>query len=119
MRAVWPGSSLHYRGVLASNRWEDFEWKYSGNRFSYWGPPGLSKMETLTKSIDRDYAYYMESHDPLPLEAYYLAAKGLSGRNLISKSFRKDCEETASGNESEGVLIESSSVVSDQRSLEV
>ena len=36
VKGIWPGSSLPYREVLQLNRWEDFEWKYTGNRFGNW-----------------------------------------------------------------------------------
>lgn len=85
--AVWPGSSLHYREVLASCRWEDFEWRYSGNRFACWGQ-GFSDVEKAGKINAEDLAYYMEVHDNLPLEAYYLAAKGYSASARPSLSFK-------------------------------
>ncbi|KAJ4344847.1 uncharacterized protein N0V89_012591 [Didymosphaeria variabile] len=111
VRALWPGSSLHYREVLACNRWEDFKWKYRGNRFAYWGE-GLSQVETSVDASDGDFAYYMEQYAPLPLEAYYLAAKGWTTKNRVSKSFRKGCNEVVLGDESEGSMIEPPSVVS-------
>lgn len=56
--AVWPGSSLHYREVLAQDRWEDWEWTYPGGRFKSWGR-GISVVEQR----EGDYSYYME-HGP-------------------------------------------------------
>ncbi|KAL1887489.1 hypothetical protein Sste5346_010188 [Sporothrix stenoceras] len=71
--ALWPGSSLHYREVLEANRWEDYEWKHrQSNRFAYWGQ-GFAKVED---NGDGDLAYYLHAHEPLPLEAYYDAARG-------------------------------------------
>lgn len=64
--AVWPGSSLHYRQVLESNRWEDYDWRYRGNRFAHWGL-GFSNIEKMPDSVERDFAYYITSHEPLPL----------------------------------------------------
>ncbi|RDW86102.1 flavin-containing monooxygenase [Aspergillus mulundensis] len=49
--ALWPGSSLHYMQVLAEDRWEDFEWQYTGNRFGYWGR-GISWVEDLAGEVD-------------------------------------------------------------------
>lgn len=72
--AVWPGSSLHYLQVLQSNRWEDYAWTYRGNRYAHWGR-GVSEIEKLDES-ERDLAYYITPQKNLPLEAYYLAAKG-------------------------------------------
>jgi hypothetical protein len=85
--ALWPGSSLHYREVLESNRWEDFSWKYKRNRFAYWGK-GFSQIEAPENAESADLAYYMKIHEPLPLEAYYLAAKASSNTSRIGNHFR-------------------------------
>lgn len=61
--AIWPGSGLHYREFLQSSRWEDFEWKYRGNCFRYWGL-GFSEVEGRANP---DLSYYIESHPNLPL----------------------------------------------------
>lgn len=105
VRALWPGSSLHYREVLESNRWEDFNWRYKGNRFAYWGQ-GFSAVESLGKTADGDLAYYMEKHQPLPLETYYLAAKGCIGRAAIGASFRPNADSEVVSDESDGSLLE-------------
>lgn len=63
--ALWPGSSLHYREVLAAGRFEDFQWKYRGNRFSYW-KEGLSAMELRDDPGEVDLSYYMLRHPNLP-----------------------------------------------------
>ncbi|KAK6369588.1 hypothetical protein LTS17_009494 [Exophiala oligosperma] len=81
--ALWPGSSLHYREVLASNRWEDFEWRYEGNRFTYWGH-GISKVEVEEKG---DLAYYIRESTALPLEAYYSSPKGPSPSRRTGDAF--------------------------------
>jgi cation diffusion facilitator CzcD-associated flavoprotein CzcO len=91
VRAIWPGSSLHYREVLESNRWEDFRWRYKGNRFAHWGQ-GFSRQETTVKGEGQDLAYYIEKHEPLPLEAYYLAAKESSAKVKIGSSFRREVD---------------------------
>lgn len=82
--ALWPGSSLHYREFLNSDRWEDFEWRYPGNRFAYWGQ-GFAKVE---HDPDGDLAYYLKPQTPLPLEAYYLSAKGSAGSSTVPDQFR-------------------------------
>jgi cation diffusion facilitator CzcD-associated flavoprotein CzcO len=82
--ALWPGSSLHYREVLESNRWEDYEWQYRGNRFAYWGH-GFAGVE---HEADGDLAFYIKPRAPLPLEAYYLSAKGSTGRRSIGEPFQ-------------------------------
>ena len=81
--ALWPGSSLHYREFLESDRWEDFEWRYKGNRFAYWGQ-GFAKIE---HDPDADLAYYLKPQNPLPLEAYYSSAKGSVGSSKIPVQF--------------------------------
>ncbi|KIX08587.1 uncharacterized protein Z518_03243 [Rhinocladiella mackenziei CBS 650.93] len=63
--AVWPGSGLHYREFLQSDRWEDWEWRYDTNRFAYWNL-GYSRIET---EMDPDLSYYIRQHPNLPLEA--------------------------------------------------
>ncbi|KAL1850047.1 hypothetical protein Plec18167_008252 [Paecilomyces lecythidis] len=65
--AVWPGSGLHYREFLESDRWEDWEWHYKENRFQYWGQ-GLSTIET-SGDKDKDLSYYIRPHPNLPQEA--------------------------------------------------
>ncbi|KAJ4374979.1 hypothetical protein N0V83_002058 [Neocucurbitaria cava] len=100
VRALWPGSSLHYREVLESNRWEDFKWGYRGNRFAHWGL-GRATVEFESEKT-RDLAYYFEKHKPLPLEAYYLAAIGNDARVAIGDSFRKSGE----GGEEGKVVLE-------------
>ncbi|KIX07125.1 uncharacterized protein Z518_05102 [Rhinocladiella mackenziei CBS 650.93] len=89
--ALWPGSSLHYREILESNRWEDFVWQYQGNRFSYWGQ-GFARVETSDSAEPGDLAYYIRQHEPLPLEAYYLSAKASPGRPRIGHHFRHPVE---------------------------
>ncbi|OQV03451.1 hypothetical protein CLAIMM_08494 [Cladophialophora immunda] len=63
--AIWPGSGLHYREFLESDRWEDFEWRYSTNQFTYWGQ-GFSHLE---RDEAPDLSYYIKPHPNLPLEA--------------------------------------------------
>ncbi|RFU26531.1 hypothetical protein B7463_g9795, partial [Scytalidium lignicola] len=65
--AVWPGSGLHYREFLQSDRWEDWEWKYTANRFQYWGL-GFSTVETVSEGQERDLSYYIQSHPNLSRE---------------------------------------------------
>ncbi|EUC39912.1 hypothetical protein COCMIDRAFT_31044 [Bipolaris oryzae ATCC 44560] len=59
--AIWPGSSLHYREVLAQDRWEDWKWTYPGGRFKAWGR-GMSVLEQR----GGDYSHYMEHGPFLP-----------------------------------------------------
>lgn len=99
--ALWPGSSLHYREVLAEDRWEDFEWRHGeggrGNRYAYWGR-GFAEVEGADGG---DLAYYLGKGEPLPLEAYYRSAAGFRGGNRVVEAFRKSKEaarELANGN---------------------
>lgn len=89
VRALWPGSSLHYREVLESNRWEDFIWRHTGNRFAHWCQ-GFSQREQTGNADKQDLAYYMEAHEPLPLSAYYLAGSGNSKINKAGPLFRPE-----------------------------
>jgi cation diffusion facilitator CzcD-associated flavoprotein CzcO len=70
--AVWPGSGLHYREFLESDRWEDFEWRYNGNRFAHWGL-GFSHLE---RSESPDLSYWIKPYPNLPLEALQRVACG-------------------------------------------
>lgn len=62
---VWPGSGLHYREFLQSDRWEDFEWKYNGNHFDSWGL-GFSQAE---REENADLSYWIKTYPNMPLDA--------------------------------------------------
>ncbi|KAF4888038.1 FAD-binding monooxygenase moxY [Colletotrichum fructicola] len=81
--ALWCGSSLHYMQSLAEDRWEDYEWRFDGNRYAYWGngfswiekpeldPIGIDEREyskTMTTIAQRssDLSFYLGKADPLP-----------------------------------------------------
>ncbi|KAI8220717.1 FAD-binding monooxygenase moxY [Colletotrichum sp. SAR 10_86] len=81
--ALWCGSSLHYMQSLAEDRWEDYEWRFDGNRYAYWGngfswieqpaldPLGIEEREyskTMTTIAQRssDLSFYLGKADPLP-----------------------------------------------------
>jgi hypothetical protein len=74
--ALWPGSTLHYIEALMNVRFDDFEFKHSGNRFAYLGN-GYSRCEVDQTA---DWAWYIrERDDDQPITT--------NGRNrLISKS---------------------------------
>jgi hypothetical protein len=56
---LWPGSTLHYLQAMQEVRSEDWQFSYSGNRFSYLGN-GISHAEFEPTS---DLAYYVRDHD--------------------------------------------------------
>ncbi|KAJ0337008.1 hypothetical protein KNSL1_013070 [Colletotrichum chrysophilum] len=81
--ALWCGSSLHYMQSLAEDRWEDYQWRFDGNRYAYWGngfswiekpeldPIGIDEREyskTMTTIAERssDLSFYLGKADPLP-----------------------------------------------------
>lgn len=74
--ALWPGSTLHYIEAMMNVRFDDFDFKSSGNRFAYLGN-GYSRCEVDQTA---DWAWYIrERDDDAPLTT--------NGRNrLISKS---------------------------------
>ncbi|KAH7400496.1 hypothetical protein BKA64DRAFT_623271 [Cadophora sp. MPI-SDFR-AT-0126] len=74
--ALWPGSSLHYIEALMELRIEDWEVKYTGNRFAWLGN-GYSQTE-LDPTADWGY-YIREKDDGAPLSR---AGK----RKLLTKS---------------------------------
>lgn len=57
--ALWPGSTLHYIEALSELRMEDWEVKYSGNRFAWLGN-GYSQTELDPTA---DWAYYIRNED--------------------------------------------------------
>ncbi|KAH7009551.1 hypothetical protein EDB80DRAFT_891784 [Ilyonectria destructans] len=73
---TWPGSTLHYLEALREPRFEDYEFEYSGNRFSWLGD-GLSQTEWDPTA---DLAYYIRSSD----DGRHLSRGGR--RQAISKS---------------------------------
>ncbi|PFH50241.1 hypothetical protein AMATHDRAFT_61440 [Amanita thiersii Skay4041] len=74
--ALWPGSTLHYLESLADVRYDDWDVRYTGNRFAYLGN-GLSQTEVDPTA---DWAYYISEADDAP----YLS-KGKQVR-LMNKS---------------------------------
>jgi hypothetical protein len=74
--ALWPGSTLHYLEMLAEPRYEDWSFKYSGNRFAYLGN-GFSQTETDSTA---DWSYYLRNEDDSP----YLS-RGKQ-RKIVSRS---------------------------------
>tara|TARA_R110002003_G_scaffold351_17_gene19026 strand:+ start:15136 stop:16206 length:1071 start_codon:yes stop_codon:yes gene_type:complete len=57
--ALWPGSTLHYIEALMELRLEDWEVKYSGNRFAWLGN-GYSQTEIDPTA---DWAFYIRERD--------------------------------------------------------
>ncbi|OHE98473.1 hypothetical protein CORC01_06264 [Colletotrichum orchidophilum] len=81
--ALWPGSSLHYMQCLAEDRWEDYEWRYDRERYSYWrdgfswieqpekDPLGIEQREyatcmTTIPHRSSDLSFYLQKAEPLP-----------------------------------------------------
>ncbi|KAF8902341.1 hypothetical protein CPB84DRAFT_1775871 [Gymnopilus junonius] len=60
--ALWPGSMLHYLEAIAEPRYEDWDFKYEGNRFNFLGN-GYSQTE---KDTTADWAYYIRNADDGP-----------------------------------------------------
>ncbi|MCJ1472259.1 hypothetical protein MMC13_000906 [Lambiella insularis] len=66
VRAIYPGSSLHYRDVLKTPRWEDFDIETSHkNRFAFMGVGRHLAQSEVGKAMGVDRAPYtkMESVD--------------------------------------------------------
>ncbi|EXJ78167.1 cyclohexanone monooxygenase [Capronia epimyces CBS 606.96] len=60
--ALWPGSSLHYMEAIREARFDDYEIKYSGNRFAWMGN-GSSQTEL---DATCDWSYYIRLKDDSP-----------------------------------------------------
>ncbi|RDL40439.1 Monooxygenase [Venustampulla echinocandica] len=56
---LWPGSTLHYLQTMQDVRADDWDIRYSGNRFSFLGN-GISQAECDPTS---DLGYYLRDHD--------------------------------------------------------
>ena len=81
--ALWPGSTLHYMQTLAENRWEDYNWQHSRDRFAYWANgvswtedraadvlgfeerEGMENCRSVPKT-DSDLSFYLYESTPLP-----------------------------------------------------
>jgi hypothetical protein len=74
--ALWPGSTLHYIECLMELRLEDWDIKYSGNRFAWLGN-GYSQTE-LDETAD--WGYYIRDRDDDP------PASRAGKRKVLSKS---------------------------------
>ncbi|KAF2676349.1 monooxygenase [Lentithecium fluviatile CBS 122367] len=58
---LWPGSTLHYLQAMQEFRGQDWDVRYTGNRFSYLGN-GISHAEFDPTS---DLAYYLKEEDDM------------------------------------------------------
>jgi hypothetical protein len=79
--AVWTGSTLHYLDTLREPRYEDWNFKYIGNRFSYLGN-GYSQVE-----LDRtaDWSYYLRDVDDSPFIGRAKERREFSRSGTISR----------------------------------
>ncbi|KAI1818269.1 FAD/NAD(P)-binding domain-containing protein [Poronia punctata] len=59
VRALWPGSSLHYMECMKDLRLDDFSVTYAGNRFAWLGN-GYSRTEVDDTA---DWSYYIREND--------------------------------------------------------
>ncbi|KAI0095873.1 FAD/NAD(P)-binding domain-containing protein [Daldinia grandis] len=62
---TWPGSTLHYLEAIREPRWDDWEVKYAGNRFSWLGN-GISQTEWDPTA---DLGYYIRRSDDGPWDS--------------------------------------------------
>jgi hypothetical protein len=60
--SLWPGSTMHYVDAIAEPRYEDWDFKYTGNQFAFLGN-GFSQTEGDTTA---DLAYYLRNNDDSP-----------------------------------------------------
>ncbi|KAI1334530.1 hypothetical protein F5Y15DRAFT_420771 [Xylariaceae sp. FL0016] len=93
--ALWPGSTLHYIECMKDLRMDDFDVKYSGNRYAWLGN-GYSQTE-LDESAD--WAYYIRNHDDSPPASTagrrkLLTKSGtVASRSIVSYSGKRENEE--------------------------
>ncbi|KJA23569.1 hypothetical protein HYPSUDRAFT_54285 [Hypholoma sublateritium FD-334 SS-4] len=60
--ATWTGSTLHYLEAIEQPRFDDWDFKYAGNRFAYFGN-GFSQTEL---DPEADWAFYLRNKDDSP-----------------------------------------------------
>lgn len=60
--ATWTGSTLHYLEAIEQPRFDDWDFKYAGNRFAYFGN-GFSQTEL---DPEADWAFYLSNKDDSP-----------------------------------------------------
>jgi len=89
--ALWPGSSLHYLEALLQPRYEDWDFTYTGNRFSYLGN-GFSQTE-----MDRtaDWSYYLRDEDDSPLLGRAKERRVYSRSGTISRTLKEPQENSS------------------------
>lgn len=85
--ALWPGSTMHYLEAIADPRYDDFDFRYAGNRFAFFGS-GFAQAEADKTA---DWAYYIRNEDNSP----YLSR--LKQVKIASKSGTIIREETNGG----------------------
>ncbi|RAL13173.1 flavin-containing monooxygenase [Aspergillus homomorphus CBS 101889] len=57
---TWPGSTLHYLEAIREPRYDDWDLRYTGNRFAWLGTTGISQAEW---DATADLAYYIRQAD--------------------------------------------------------
>ncbi|KDR80776.1 hypothetical protein GALMADRAFT_222374 [Galerina marginata CBS 339.88] len=80
--ALWPGSTMHYLEAIAEPRYDDWEFKYAGNRFAFLGN-GYSQTE---KDETADWAYYIRTEDDSPYLSRGKQRKVLSKSGTVDRS---------------------------------
>ncbi|KAF9485455.1 FAD/NAD(P)-binding domain-containing protein [Pholiota conissans] len=79
--ALWPGSTMHHLEALAEPRYEDWNFKYVGNRFAFLGN-GFSQAESDKTA---DHAYYIRNGDDGPLISRVKQIKVTSKSGTVSR----------------------------------
>lgn len=74
--ALWPGSTLHYMETMMQPRYDDWNFKYSGNRFDFLGN-GYSQTELDTTC---DLGFYVRNVDDAPYSSRSMR------REILTKS---------------------------------
>ncbi|KAF2178052.1 monooxygenase [Zopfia rhizophila CBS 207.26] len=80
---TWPGSTLHYLEAIREPRWDDWDFQYRGNRFTWMGN-GISQTEMVSTT---DLAYYIRQQDNSPLLSRN--ARNLAMAKMGSQSARE------------------------------
>jgi hypothetical protein len=83
--ALWPGSTLHYLEAIAEPRYEDWDFKYNGNRFAFLGS-GFSQAES---DATADWAYYVRNGDDGPCTSRVKQIRVTSKSGTVSREGAK------------------------------
>lgn len=88
---LWPGSTLHYLEAMAEPRYDDWDIKYTGNRFAFLGN-GYSQTE---QDPAADWAYYLRNADDSPFASRRKRLHAKIYSNVVKKDEQPQAQEAS------------------------